>query len=107
MKTTQVKIGLVIGILFIFLAGTAWAGNRFHERQHTQAQKIDRGLSAGSITQKEYIRLNREQCRIQQAENRALSDGEITQKERMRLRHMQDNAARHIYQANHNEYTQQ
>jgi hypothetical protein len=106
MKTKRVKIGLATAVLLITMTGAAWAGNGFHKRLNTQAGKIDNGLKSGSLTYKEHLRLNKEQFHIQQARNRALSDGKLTRKERLRLNRMQDDAARHISQANHNKYRQ-
>ena len=106
MKTNHVKIGLVAAFFLITMTGAAWAGNGFHKRLNSQAGKIERGLRSGSLTYKEYLRLNKEQFRIQQARNRAWSDGRVTRNERRHIQRLQENAARHIYQANHNKYKQ-
>lgn len=106
MNSRQVKTGLVAGVLIIAFSGAAWAGNGYHKRRHHQKQKISSGVASGMITKKERIRLGKEQRRIAQMRNGFLCDGRLNHHERARLARMQNNAARHIYQAKHNSAVQ-
>ena len=59
----------------------------------------------GELTQKEVLRLEREQCHIQKTKQVVLKDGKVTPKERIRLERQQNKANKHIYRLKHNEKT--
>ena len=76
-------------------------GDSFERREYHQEKRIERGVRDGSITPREYYRLQSEQRRIDALEHRARRDGIVTPYERYRIRRAQDEASRHIYQERH------
>lgn len=68
-------------------------------REERQQERIFRGVQSGEITPREYRRLEKEQARIQAAENRMRPDGRLSPWERARLNAMLDRSSRHINQA--------
>ena len=71
------------------------------QRQANQERRIDQGVASGELTRREARRLERQQHRIDRAENRAKADGVVTADERRALRHRQNHASRHIYRQKH------
>jgi hypothetical protein len=89
--------------------GLAQSGNlstpRIDQRQESQQQRLNRGVTSGALTEKEAARLQNEQDRIQKAEDKAAADGKVTRKERARIEHRQDQASKHIYRQKHDRQT--
>jgi len=88
--------------LMLFLASVASAGGRIAHRQIHQHKRIAQGVRSGAITGGEFVRLQREQGRIQGAKKRVWSDGTLSPREHHHLAKMQDRASKHIYRAEHN-----
>jgi len=88
---------------------SGWDGTtgdpRFDRRDAYQQQQIHRGIDSGALTPGEARYLEREQGRIDRAEERILSDGNLSPRERQRLHQMQDRASRDIYRLEHNNRT--
>jgi hypothetical protein len=94
---------LTIGVI---LAGaTAASASGYYDpidrREHNQERRIERGVHDGSLTRREYYRLEAEQSRIRAMEARARRDGYVSPYERYQLRRAQDEASRHIYEERH------
>jgi hypothetical protein len=86
-------IALAIGAM----ATVAVAAERVDHRQHKQDKRIDRGVSSGTLTEREAQRLRNQQNRIQTAEDRAEASGTgTTVREKARLENMQDRASHNI-----------
>lgn len=88
------------GSAFAQAAGPA-ATPGIDQRQAKQEQRIDQGVASGQLNKREEHRLERQQGRIDKAENAAKSDGVVTGKERAGLHAMQDNASKRIYRQKH------
>ncbi len=71
------------------------------QRQANQEKRIDNGVASGQLTRREAHRLERQQHRINHAENQAKADGTVTKAERKRLHHMQDHTGQHIRHQKH------
>ena len=71
------------------------------QRQANQERRIDQGIASGQLTKPEERRLERQQDRIDRAENRAKADGVVTQQERKRLHAAQDAASHRIAKQKH------
>ena len=102
MKSRTLKIlPMAIGLVLIVVS-ISWARGPISHRQKKQSQRITHGIRSGEVTDREFVRLNREQRRIGKHKRRARGDGYISNKERRQLHRMQDRASAHIYQSKHN-----
>lgn len=95
-------IGTMMIVLVFFVGNLSWAGGRIGERQKQQHKRIAQGMRSGALTNQEYTRLSREQCRIERTKGRAWDDQRMILRERRKIHRMQDRASRHICQAKHN-----
>ncbi|UCG11393.1 MAG: hypothetical protein JSU72_12685 [Deltaproteobacteria bacterium] len=102
MKKRPFLIGVMVITFVLTGVGVSRAGSKTGKRQIRQQKRIARGVRSGEITDREYIRLNREQARIQRAKRGAREDGRSSLRERRKLNRMQDRASKHIYRAKHN-----
>jgi len=96
---------------------SAWRGNhcgggggntydpRFDRREAYQQQRIQQGINNGSLTRGEARYLEREQGRIDRAEDRMKADGNLSAQERQRLNQMQNQASQDINRLEHNNRT--
>jgi hypothetical protein len=75
---------------------------RFDHRQDYQQERIHQGVRTGNLTPGEARYLEREQGRIQAAEDRMRADGRLSPWERQRLNQMQNQANRDIYRLSNN-----
>ena len=75
------------------------------ERQKNQQERIDEGVKSKELTNKETLKLEREQAKIRRKKRRLKSDGTLSAKDKARLTHDQDKASRHIYKEKHDEQT--
>jgi hypothetical protein len=101
-------VGLALGGLL--LTGTPAAaqgayGPNIDQREGYQQQRIQRGIDSGALTPGETRYLEREQGRIQAAEQRMEADGHLSPWERQRLNQMQNQASRDINRLEHNNRT--
>jgi opacity protein-like surface antigen len=74
---------------------------RIDQRQANQERRIDQGVASGELTQREARHLNRQQNRIDAAENKAKADGSVSAQERKRLAKAQNHSSRAIYRQKH------
>lgn len=70
-------------------------------RQANQDRRMYSGVQDGSLTPREYQRLERRDARIEGYEARAKSDGTVTPRERARLNGMLDRQSAAIYRQRH------
>ena len=102
MKSRMLKIlPMTIGLVLIVVS-VSWARGPISHRQKKQSQRITHGIRSGEVTDREFVRLNREQRRIGKYKRRARGNGYISHRERRHLHSMQDKASEHIYRAKHN-----
>lgn len=94
------SICVIFGLSVITAAQTKTPG--VNKRQKNQQKRIFKGVQNGSITGKEYKKLQKQQFRTQRAKRRAKSDGKVTKKERIRLHKRQNKNSRKIFRAKHN-----
>lgn len=71
------------------------------KREANQQQRIEQGIKSGELTQKEAVRLERDQERIKSMEAKAKADGKVTGKERERIERAQDRESRKIEHEKH------
>ncbi len=76
------------------------------KRQAIQEKRIDQGVASGELTRREANRLERQQTRIDHAENRAKADGVVTPHERKRLHAAQNTASHRIARQKHDRQQQ-
>ena len=98
------KIIKTLAVLSLVLPALAFAQAntpRVDQRQANQEQRIDQGVTSGSLTQREASRLDRGQQHVNNMENRAKSDGLVTRVERARLHNAQDRQSARIYRQKH------
>ena len=94
------SIVVTLGLTVAASAQTKTPG--VNKRQKNQQKRIFKGVQNGSITGKEYWRLQKGQIRTQKAKKRAKSDGVVTPRERVRLHKRQNKNSRRIFRAKHN-----
>lgn len=83
-------------VLFSAVTASAASTRSINDRQDRQADRIEDGRRAGSITWREGLKLRAEQRRIRNVERTFRSDGHLDRQERRILTNMQDNASSHI-----------
>ncbi len=71
------------------------------KRQQNQEQRIDQGISSGSLTKPEARRLEQGQKRVERLESKAQADGTVTPAEKRRLEKAQDVQSKRIYRQKH------
>ena len=102
MKSRTLKIlPMVIGLVLIMVS-VSWARDPISHRQKKQFKRITHGIKRGEVTDREFVRLNREQRRIGNCKRQARWDGHISHRERRRLHRMQDRASEHMCRAKRN-----
>jgi hypothetical protein len=102
MKSRTLKIlPIAIGLVLV-LVSISWARDPISNRQMKQSKRITHGIRSGEVTDREFVRLNREQRRIGKYKRRARGDGYISHREGRSLHRMQDRASAHIYRARQN-----
>lgn len=87
--------------LFTASAMAQTATPQVDQRQINQQQRIDQGISSGTLTEKEAARMEHGQTHVENIEDRAKSDGTVTNRERARLHHAQDVQSSRIYRQKH------
>lgn len=83
-------------VLVSAVSASAASSGQINERQYRQADRIEDGRRAGSITWREGMKLRAEQRRIKRVENDFRRDGRLDRQERRILSNMQDRASAHI-----------
>ena len=102
MRTTSLlQVGVAMGLILV-MASASWGEPTVAHRQVRQQKRIAQGLRSGQITDGEFLRLNREQGRIESFRQRAWADGYLSSRERHRLDAIQNKASRHIYRVKQN-----
>jgi len=99
MKRTILAIGAILASGAA--ANASGYGDSIDRREHNQELRIEREVRDGSLTRREYNRLEAEQGRIPGMEARARRDGVITPYERYEIRRAQNQASRDIYRERH------
>jgi hypothetical protein len=99
-KMFSIFIALSMSVVF---AGAGFAQTpKITERQKNQQKRILKGVKSGELTAKEFLKLEKEQLRIQKAKKDARADGNVTNKERAKITISQLKANNHIFRAKHN-----
>jgi hypothetical protein len=81
-------------------------GHAVDKRQANQNKRINKGVKNGTLTQKEYMALEKEQQRIRRVEKKANADGTVTADEQARLKALQKKSSQHIYNQKHDKQNQ-
>ncbi|MCB1894379.1 MAG: hypothetical protein H6945_14745 [Zoogloeaceae bacterium] len=85
---------LLVAVGSIAAAGTD--SPAVDERSRHQQRRIDRGIVAGELTEREAMALRRGQDRIRDAVRDAKADGKLTRHERRHIERLQKQQARRI-----------
>lgn len=96
---------ILSGLAALSLAAAAFAEPatpNIDKRQIHQEKRIQQGVRSGQLTPEEAARLEKQQKKIQNAEDAAKADGKVTAQERKKLHKMQDNASENINRKKHN-----
>lgn len=83
-------------VLFSAASASAASSRNIEARQYKQADRIEDGRRAGSITWREGMKLRAEQRRIKKVERAFENDGRLDRQERRILSNMQDRASANI-----------
>jgi Ni/Co efflux regulator RcnB len=95
-----VSVILCTAVVFAPLAAQA---GQLNNRLNRQDARIYQGVKNGSLTPKEYHRLDKLEDKNEAARLRAIkSGGKLTYSERHRLNHRLNNTSKAIYRAKHN-----
>ncbi|MGH6930018.1 MAG: hypothetical protein ACREEV_17000 [Dongiaceae bacterium] len=106
MKTNSPLIA-AFGLALLMLPGAASAdpdawGTRFlNARDAHQDLRTDIGVANGELTNREILRIERRDLRLENASDRALSDGDLTRGEFRRLNHAYNSQSRFIRHQKH------
>ena len=95
---------VIFGLSVMASAQTGTPGVK--KRQKNQQKRIFKGVKNGTVTGKEFKKLQKQQIRTQKAKKRAKSDGKVTKKERVRLHKRQNKNSKSIFRAKHNKRNQ-
>jgi hypothetical protein len=97
------KILLTLALIGISTAALAESTEtpRIDVRQERQAERIEKGVESGALTEKEAKRLERQQERTAKMEEKAKADGVVTKKERAHLHHRENKTSKHIKHQKH------
>jgi hypothetical protein len=96
-----------LGLALLILPGSASAdadawGSRFlNARDAHQDLRTDVGIANGELTNREIVRVERRDMRLENATDRALSDGDLTRGEFRRLNHAYNHQSRFIRHQKH------
>jgi hypothetical protein len=71
------------------------------KREKNQEYRIKKGVKSGKLTQKERVKIAKEQKKIDAYERKIASDGKVTKREHLRLDRKRDRASRSIYKQKH------
>lgn len=88
-------------VMLPLAAGAQTNTPRVDQREANQSARIQQGATSGSLTQKETMRLENGQQRVQNLEAQAKSDGVVTKQERGQVHRAQEVQSRRIYDQKH------
>ena len=102
------KIHTLIAAIALTVGGAAFAQApaasetpKIDRRQASQDQRIDQGVTSGSLTARESAKLRARQDNIARDEAAAKADGVVTKAERRKLTREQNHASAAIYRQKH------
>lgn len=71
------------------------------QREANQQRRIDQGVQSGELTQKEAVKLEKGQAKVEKMEDKAKADGTVTPHERKRIQHAQNKQSHKIHRQKH------
>ena len=92
-------------VIFTLALSTHAMGASINERQDNQQARIKQGIISGEITNKEGIKLTRQQIKTQRKEARFKADGNFTKKERATVQRDLTKNSASIYKQKHDKQT--
>jgi len=102
-KTVLSGLALVAALVTIAAPAGAWEQPGVPlQREAEQQDRIANGLANGSLTGREYNRLERQQANIEHIRENAWADGSLSRADRRRLTLAQDHASATIARLKHN-----
>ncbi len=102
MRVLTPSLLLVAGLVTLAAPAFAQSGTVIDNRQTRQEQRIDQGISSGTLNGREAARLERGQARVERYEDRALAnDGKIGPREGRGITHAQNVQSRRIFRQKH------
>lgn len=96
MKSKTVILGVFLVILMFLAINMSWARDPIPRYPTYRSLIYDRGKNGGKLTQKGFIRLNKEQRRFERARRQAWADGKLSYQEMRRLHQIRKKACKDI-----------
>ena len=102
MKKNFIAAGLLLAFVSVASSGFAQTKTPVvKERQENQQKRIAEGVKDGELTANETKHLEGREVKIQHDKKEAKADGVVTNKERVKLHREQNRASRAIYRQKH------
>jgi hypothetical protein len=106
MKTSLTLIAAAVGLMSMLpVAASAdadtWATRYLNARDARQDLRADAGIANGELTNREILRIEKRDMRLENATDRALSDGDLTRDEFRALNHAYNRQSRFIRHQKH------
>jgi Tfp pilus assembly protein FimT len=101
MKTVKFVTAALIAAFALPALAQTDSTKRIDQRQTNQERRIEQGVKSGALNEREAMRLEKGEARIQKMEDKAAADGKVTLKERARIERAQDMQSRRIYRQKH------
>jgi Tfp pilus assembly protein FimT len=101
MKTVKFVTAALIAAFALPALAQTDSTKRIDQRQANQERRIEQGVKSGALNEREAMRLEKGEARIQKMEDKAAADGKVTLKERARIERAQDMQSRRIYRQKH------
>jgi uncharacterized membrane protein YebE (DUF533 family) len=104
LREVMMKTIVLASMATLFMTGMAFAQAEtpvIDQRQASQEEPIDQGVTSGQLNEHEANRSNKQQKHINKMETRAKSDGVMTKRERAKIGKAQHRASRHVAREKH------
>jgi len=101
MKTTLRTLTALTGLALAFGVSAQTNTPKIDQREANQQTRIQNGVAAGSLSNREAARMEAGQTKVAGMENAAKADGKVTRAERKAIKRQQNKQSRRIYRQKH------